>query len=179
QLVEEMEKRSEKSDIIGFFPTLIFGGGEPPVHGPQSHFVRMLFENRKWIPVVRRLSVEGLLHVIHPADIATLAGHFGASPSQGRNERIILGNEPVSVNGIIKAVAKSMGRRHRPWLKITENRVEAAAKFFGIKMTSWDRHNAFNSDKSYPSAVMPGDFGLPTAMPDIESGLRAVGFPKR
>ncbi len=177
KLVEEIEKRSESAHIIGFFPTVVFGGGEAPVNAPRSHLVRMLFENKRWLPLARRLSVRGRLHFIHPADIATLAGHFGADRDSTKVERVVLGNEPISVDDVISAVAKASGRAHRPWVKITDSRVEAAAKVFRIKMTPWDRYNAKNADQSYPMAVMPSDFGLPMEMPDFASGLQAVGFP--
>ena len=176
-LVEEIEKRSEGAHIVGFFPTVVFGGGEAPVNAPRSHLVRMLFENRRWLPVARRLSVRGRLHFIHPADIATLAGYFGSDRESTKTERVVLGNEPISVDEVISAVAKAAGRVHRPLLKITERRVEAAAKVFRIKMTPWDRYNALNADQSYPMAVMPSDFGLPMEMTDFASGLQAVGFP--
>ena len=177
KLVEEIEKRGDRAHIVGFFPTVIFGGGEAPVDAPRSHLVRMLFENRRWLPVLRRISANGRLHLIHPADIATLASHFGAAGGSGKTERVILGNEPTSVDDLIRAVAEAMGRAHRPLIRITERRIETAAKVFRIKMTPWDRYNAHHADQSYPMAVMPGDFGLPIAMPDIQTGLRAVGFP--
>lgn len=177
KLVEEIEKRSERADIIGFFPTVIFGGGEAPVNAPQSHLVRMLFENKKWLPVARRISSVGKLHLIHPGDIATLAGHFGRAESAGQNRRIVLGNDAVSVDHLLGAVAEACGKRYRPLVRITEKRVETAAKLFRIKLTPWDRYNAQHVDQSYPMAVMPRDFGLPMAMPDIATGLQSVGFP--
>lgn len=176
QLVEEIEKRADRTHIVGFFPTVIFGGGEQPINAPRSHLVNILFDNRRWLPLARRLSVMGKLHLIHPGDIATLAAHFGADRGTTKPERIVLGNEAVTVDNVIADVAHALGTKHRPWIRITESRVELAAKVFRIKMTPWDRYNAQNSDQSYPMAVMPADFGLPMMMPDFASGLRSVGL---
>ncbi|MEL7462091.1 MAG: NAD(P)-dependent oxidoreductase [Pseudomonadota bacterium] len=178
KLVSTIETRANAARIIGFFPTVVFGGGEAPVNAPRSHLVRMLFENKRWLPLLRRLSANGRLHLIHPADIARLAVHFATAAQGDGPERIVLGNAPNTVDELIAAVATATGHRHRPIFRVTENRVEFVAKVLRLKMTPWDLYNARNTDQSYPSAVKPSDFGLPMEMADIHAGLRAVGFAK-
>ena len=178
KLVSMIETRSNAAQLIGFFPTVIFGGGEAPVDAPRSHLVRMLFENKRWMPLLRRLSANGRLHLIHPADIARLAVHYATADGSNGPQRIVLGNAPNTVDELIAAVATATGHRHRPVLRVTGQRVEFVAKLLRLKMTPWDFYNARNTDQSYPSAVKPSDFGLPMEMPDIHAGLRAVGFAK-
>ena len=177
QLVEEIEKRADRARITGVFPTVIFGGGAPPVNAPLAHASRMLFENIRWLPVIRRLSAPGRLHLIHPADIATLMAHYAADPPDA--PRTVLGNPATTVNEMIDDIARATGRRHRPLVAITESRIDFFARLFGIKMSPWDRYNAEHLDQSYPSAVCPADLGLPMAMPDLSAGLRDIGFPRR
>lgn len=178
KLVSTIETRADAARIIGFFPTVIFGGGEAPVNAPRSHLVRMLFENKRWLPLLRRLSANGRLHLIHPADIARLTVHYATEETGETPARIVLGNAPNTVDELIAAVATATGRRHRPLFRVTEQRVEFVAKLLRLKMTPWDFYNARNTDQSYPSAVKPSDFGLPMEMTDIHAGLRAVGFAK-
>lgn len=178
KLVEEIEKRAQSARITGIFPTVIFGGGEAPVGAPLSHAARMLFENIRWLPVIRRLAAPGRLHFIHPADIATLTRHY-ANEGATDAARLVFGNPVTTVNDVIDAVARATGRRQSVWFRITEGRVFLAARVFGIKMTAWDRYCAENLDQFFPSAVHPGSVGLPIAMPDFATGLRAIGFPPK
>ncbi|MDJ1008420.1 MAG: NAD(P)-dependent oxidoreductase [Paracoccaceae bacterium] len=179
RLVEEMDPRGEAARITGIFPTVIFGGGAPPVGAPLSHAARMLFENRRWLPFVRRLSAPGRLHLIHPGDIATLVRHFaGEAPTPGTS-RLVLGNPSTTVDELIDAIARAAGTRQSPWLRITERRVTGFARLLGVKMSPWDRYCAENLDQSYPTALSPADKGLPVTMPDLASGLRDIGFPGR
>lgn len=179
RLVEEIETRGAAARITGIFPTVIFGGGAPPVGAPLSHAARMLFENRRWLPVVRHLAAPGRLHLIHPGDIATLVRHYARSETNPGASRIVLGNPAVTVNEMIDTVARAMGRRQRPWARITEARIGFFARLFRIEMSPWDRYNAEHLDQSYPTAVSPADLGLPMAMPDLAAGLREIGFPTR
>jgi len=175
RLVEEIETRHGEARVTGIFPTVIFGGGEAPVNAPLAHASRMLFENKRWLPLVRRLKAPGRLHIIHPADIATLMDHYAKAPPETR--RIVLGNPVTTVNAMIEDVARAMGRRHAPLLSITENRIDLFARIFRIEMSSWDRYCAEHLDQSYPTAVNPASLGLPQAMPDLAAGLRGIGFP--
>lgn len=178
QLVQEIETRAGAARITGVFPTVIFGGGSRPVNAPLSHAARMLFENIRWLPVIRRLAAPGRLHLIHPADIATLTRHYAAEDRKGTS-RIVFGNPVTTVNEMIDAIANAAGQRQRPWLRITENRVNLAARLLGVKMSPWDRYCAEHLDQCYPTAVWPGDLNLPVAMPDLAAGLRDIGFPAR
>lgn len=179
KLVAEMEQRAKDAEIIGFFPTVVFGGGEEPVNAPQSHVIRMLFENQRWLPVARRLSAIGKFHLIHPADIATLTGHFAKKELPDGSPRVVLGNEPLCADDLMRDVVEATGKAYRPLFRITENRISGFSKLFRIKMSPWDRYNTEHADQTYPMAVMPGDFGLPTAMPDVPTVLKSVGFPKK
>jgi len=179
RLVEEIETRGNAARITGIFPTIIFGGGAEPVGAPLSHAARMLFENRRWLPVIRRLAAPGRLHVIHPADIATLVHHYAQGEETSGTARIVFGNPVVTVNEMIDAIARAAGRPQRPWMRITERRITLFARLFGIRMSHWDRYCAEHLDQSYPTAVNPADLGLPMAMPDLAAGLRQIGFPAR
>lgn len=179
RLVEEIEARGEAARVTGIFPTVIFGGGADPVGAPLSHAARMLFENRRWLPLLRRLAAPGRLHLIHPADIATLVHHYARSEESSGTARIVFGNPVVTVNEMIDAIARAAGRSQRPWVRITERRIDVFARLFGIKLSPWDRYCAENLDQSFPTAVCPADLGLPVAMPDLAAGLREIGFPGR
>ncbi|MEM9710415.1 MAG: NAD(P)-dependent oxidoreductase [Pseudomonadota bacterium] len=177
RLVEEIETRSDRARLTGFFPTVIFGGGAAPVGAPLSHFARMLFENQRWLPLLRHLSAPGRLHLIHPGDIATLAWHFAHQPETEGYARVVLGNAPVRVDDLIGDLARAAGRRHRPLLRVTDGRLRAFAKLFRARLSEWDWYCATHTDQSYPTAIMPGDLGLKVEMPDMAAGLKSIGFP--
>ena len=50
---------------------------------------------------------------------------------------------------------------------------------FRIRLSPWDRHCMDHPDQSYPDARNPAFYGLPVAMPSLESGLDGIGIPRR
>jgi nucleoside-diphosphate-sugar epimerase len=189
ELVEAMEARGGGGTrITGLFPTLVFGGGGTPPAGfeprPMSHLARLARQVRPWLWLIRRVTAEGRFHIIHAADIATVcrlliegaAPPAGAAPGAPGVARVVLGNPPLEVGGMIAELAAATGRRHRPLFRLTPANAGAFVRLFRIELTPWDRYLMQHPDQSYPGALCPAGLGAPMAMPSLTAGLHSIGI---
>lgn len=181
ELMAGMEARAAQARITGLFPTLVLGGEPGNPAAPLSHFARLLGQVTGWIGLIRLLSAEGRLHIIHAADIATVTLHLCETfdgPASGA-DRIVLGNPAMTVDAMIDLACKHFGRRRRPIVRLRLPLAEALIRLFRIQLSPWDRYCMLHPDQSYRAAVNPASFGLPVAMPDLSAGIARLEVPAR
>lgn len=177
-LVQAMETRaSAQTRITGLFPTLVFGGIPDNAFAPLSHFARLLLQVRPYLWLVRLLSAEGRLHMIHAADIATVTRAEVESAAQGGVARVILGNPATSADDLVRAACRHFGKRRLRLFTLRKGLAEVLIKLFRIQLSPWDRYCMENPDQSYAGAVNPAAYGMPVAMPDLGAGFTSLGVP--
>lgn len=175
-LVQAMETRaSATTRITGLFPTLVFGGIPDNAFAPLSHFARLLLQVRSYLWLVRFLSAEAKLHMIHAADIATVTRAVLEASEQKGAGRVILGNPATSADDLVRAACRHFGKRRIAVLPLRRGMAEALIKLFRIQLSPWDRYCMEHPDQSYPAAVNPAAFGLPVVMPDLGAGFATLG----
>jgi nucleoside-diphosphate-sugar epimerase len=174
-LVQAMETRTTATTrITGLFPTLVFGGIPGSAFAPLSHFARLLLQVRSYLWLVRFLSAEAKLHMIHAADIATVTRAVLEASGQGVG-RVILGNPATSADDLVRDACRHFGKRRMPVLPLRRGMAEALIKLFRIQLSPWDRYCMEHPDQSYPLAVNPAAYGLPVVMPDLGAGFATLG----
>ena len=174
-LVEAMEKLSDKVETVGMFPTLIVGGEDGK---PMSHFANLLREASRWAWLASFFRADGRFHYIHARDIArTMRVLVDASDMPGgKPARIVLGNPATSVNGFIDDFLRYRGIRNPIRLTLRESYAQVLIKLFRIQMAPWDRYCMEHRDLSFRTAVNPATLGAEMYCGDLKSALASVGI---
>jgi nucleoside-diphosphate-sugar epimerase len=180
-LMQGMEARvaqAKPTEIVGIFPTLVFGGRSEAPAIPFSHFANLMNELRRYAWLLRFLSAEARFNLIHAADIARVCRRVAGATGQPRH--LILGNPAVSVDTFMAQFLGALGRNKRTLWRITRGQADLLLKLIPvIRLSDWDRLCLDYPDQSHPAAVNPADYGEPVVMPDLASGLVRIGFSPR
>lgn len=177
-LVQELEKRSDKSTLIGLFPTLVLGGRIAPPSKPLSHFAKLLKQIAPWMRAGRFFTAPGRFHIIHAADIAIMV-RFLTERQVSRphsSERIVLGNPARTVDQLLAEFCQHTGRSVRPLISISPRLAAIFIRIFRIQLSPWDRYCMENPDQSYVETACPQSYGLHAAAPRLTDGLDDIGI---
>ncbi len=120
--------------IVPVFPTVVLGGD---ARHPYSHAMGGLPQLVRYLGLLRCLSLDGTLHVVHPFDIARAVVHLLDHDPPMRP--VVLGNPALSVKEAIAQVAEAFGWRRLPQLDLTPFALQLP-KIFTRSFTSWDRY---------------------------------------
>lgn len=174
-LVEAMEKLSDKVETVGMFPTLIVGGEDGK---PMSHFANLLREASRWAWLASFFRADGRFHYIHARDIArTMRVLVDAREMPGgKPARIVLGNPATSVNSFIDDFLRYRAIRNPIKLTLRESYAQVLIKLFRIQMAPWDRYCMEHRDLSFRTTVNPATLGVETYCGDLKSALASVGI---
>jgi nucleoside-diphosphate-sugar epimerase len=177
QLVEEIEKRADRIEIVGMYPTLILGGGTDGK--PMSHFARLLIQVRPWMRLAQFLRADAKFHYVHARDIARTTRHLIDAPLDGfpNPRRIVLGNPAITVNQFIEQFSAHVGLRPPFTVTLRDWLAEWLIRVFRIELSPWDRYCMQHRDLSYRRVYNPADFGLPVHCPDVAAALAGIGIP--
>src|SRR3990167_7402025 len=105
----------------------------PHAFAPLSHFARLLLRVRSYLWLVRFLSAEAKLHMIHAADIATVTRAVLEASEQKGAGRVILGNPATSADDLVRAACRHFGKRRIAVLPLRRGMAEALIKLFRIQ----------------------------------------------
>ena len=159
--------------IITLFPTLVFGGDGQK---PYSHLSAGLPEIMRWINLARFLKTEGSFHFMHSRDIAQVVTYLINHPDTQVSERLVLGNQELSVNQCIEAMCAHLNKRIYFRLNLSFWLANLIITLFQIQMAPWDRFCMNYRYFSYQNPVNPSSFGLATYCPTISDLLRVSGI---
>ena len=178
ELVEEIEKRADKVELVGIYPTLIVGGGDGK---PMSHFAKLLLQIAPYGWAGRFFRAEAKFHFVHARDIARVSWHLVDAPLADLPEprRLVQGTPAISANDFLMQFARYMGYSLPFGIPIREWFAEWIIKTFRIELSPWDRYCMHHRDLSYEKVYGPADFGLPVHCPDLPTALAQIGVPKR
>lgn len=176
RLVEEMETRAGRAEIVGMFPTLVVGGDAGK---PVSHFARLLRQARPWAWLVKRLRADGRFHIIHARDIAKITRAMVDGPLQANPRRVVMGNPARTVNEFVAEFLIHIGKGTGRGIELKERYAEVLIKLFRIELSPWDRYCMHNRDLSHDVAVNPADFGETPYAPDLAAALDSIGIGRK
>jgi nucleoside-diphosphate-sugar epimerase len=170
--------------ITTLFPTLVLGGD---ANKPYSHLSSGITDVVKWVDVIRWFKADGSFHFIHARDIAQVVRYLIDHPLTHNlteeanalpSNRLVLGNQPLTVNQAVEEVCAYLGKKIYFRLPLTISLANLFIVLFRIQMAAWDRFCLNYRHFSYQHPINPGTFGLPTYCPTFTDVLKISGIPE-
>jgi nucleoside-diphosphate-sugar epimerase len=175
ELVEAMERLSDRIEAVGIFPTLILGGEDGK---PMSHFANLLREASRWAWLAGLFRADGRFHYIHARDIArTMRALVDANSISDR--RLVLGNPATTVDGFIDEVVAYKGLWSPFRITLRESYAQVFIKLFRIQLAPWDRYCMEHRDLSFRRTVNPQAFNIEAYCGDVKTALASIGIQGR
>jgi nucleoside-diphosphate-sugar epimerase len=141
--------------VFAVFPTLVVGGDR---NKPYSHLSVGLPEVLKWSWLLRFLKTEGSFHFIHAQDIATVVLKLVQDPALAPSQKLVLGNDVVTVNEAIATLCEFAGQRIYFQFDLTPLLVNLLIRLFKIQMGAWDYFCLNYRHFNYAHPVNPQTF---------------------
>lgn len=171
--------------ITTLFPTLVLGGG---ANKPYSHLSSGIADVVKWVDLIRWFKGDGSFHFIHGRDIAQVVRYLVDHPFAAYDltaetdatptNRLVLGNQQVTVNQAIEEVCAYLDRKIYFRIPLSIWLANILIVLFRIQMASWDRFCLNYRHFTYQNPVNPGTFGLPTYCATFTDVLKISGIPE-
>lgn len=175
-----LSKLAIAPNITTLFPTLVLGG-EP--NKPYSHISSGIGDVVKWVNLIRWFKADASFHFIHARDIAQVVRYLIDHPREidftvedTRADRLILGNQRLTVNQAVNEVCAYLGKKIYFRLPLSLWLANILIVLFQIQMTAWDRFCLNYRHFTYQDPINPGTFGLPTYSATFTDVLRISGI---
>lgn len=182
--LKRLSKLAIAPKITTLFPTLVLGGD---ANKPYSHLSSGIADVVKWVDLIRWFKADGSFHFIHARDIAQIVRYLiDYPPSQGltvdtegnSNQRLVLGNQRVTVNQAVEDVCAYLGKKIYFRLPLSIWLANVLIVLFRIQMEAWDRFSLNYRHFTYQNPVNPETFGLPTYCATFTDVLKISGIPE-
>jgi nucleoside-diphosphate-sugar epimerase len=159
--------------VTAVFPSLVFGGDD---RKPLSHIVSGWKDIVKWLWLVRWVTADGSFHFIHGKDIAEVVRHLLVNPQAADeyNRKLVLGNEPITVDRAIKEICQYYGKPSYARLPLSISLTELVIKVFKIQVAEWDRFCMKNRHFTHEKYVNPRSFNLSSYAATIPDLMQAI-----
>ena len=170
---QQLQASPWASKITVLFPTLVFGGDD---RKPLSHLTGGLAEIRRWLWLIRGLTVDGSFHFLHAQDIAqvlvqlvqeqtpdhpkTALGIAQSSAPETAFRQVILGNPSLTVNQAIREICAQDNVRVGWQIPLSIPLANFLIWLFRIRMAPWDYFCLQYRHFVHADAVNPASFGL-------------------
>lgn len=167
---EMLQRRRElplRDRLITLFPTLVFGGS--PQHS-YSQIALGLAEVKRYITILRFLTVDAAFHVVHAADIALVVKGLLQMPTLPEERDLVLGVPAVSVNEAITTLCYFFRKRIYFQIPIPVQPLLWLAPLLRIQLSSWDRH-CLNDLHFTHRVTRPEDFGQSSRFGSLKAVL--------
>lgn len=157
---QQLSRLAIAPKITTLFPTLLLGGDGDK---PQSHISSGIPQVERWLGLLRFFQVDASFHFIHGKDIAQIVRHLIANPpAPGDSRELVLGNQPVTVNGAIEESCAYLNKQIYFRIPFTARLANLFITLFRIQMAPWDRFSMNYRHFTHRNVVSPENFGLPT-----------------
>lgn len=164
KLYEESKKLPGAEKIITIFPTLVIGGDQ---NHPASYISEAIPQVKKWLWLLRFLTIDVGFHLIHAADIAQIVKFLIENETE--KKEFVLGNPYITAQKLIKELAEIFGRKVYFQINLPVKPAVKLAQLFGATFLPWDLYCARHHRHFKYQAVNPVDFGLKPKFPDLEN----------
>jgi len=191
--LQQLEQHPLAARIVAVFPTLVFGGriGEAGrCNGgdrhPTSYLTAGLAEAVRWLPLAKWLRADGSFHFIHAADIAAVCCHLATTahgpnpePAQAAVRRLVLGQEPVTLNQTLR----QLSRWRRGWypplgVPLAGWLIDGLIRLLRLEITPWDLFSIQQRHFVHQPVSPPERFGLVSLAPTLEAIFETAGLPR-
>jgi nucleoside-diphosphate-sugar epimerase len=175
---QKLQQSSMFGKMTVLFPTIVFGGNE---RFPKSPLTAGLGDVMRWVPLARFFKADASFHFIHGRDIAEVVRHFvDAPPAPGASRQFVLGNDRLTVDGLVRELCAYFNQRMYFQVSLTEAWVNFFIKVFRIQIGDWERFALHHRHFTHQNVVNPASFGRESFYPTLSSVLQVCGIePKR
>jgi nucleoside-diphosphate-sugar epimerase len=179
-----LSKLAIAPNITTLFPTLVLGGD---ANKPYSHLSSGLADVVKWVDLIRCFKADGSFHFIHGRDIAQVVRYLIDHPfaydliaeaDTTPTNRLVLGNQQVTVNQAVEEVCAYLGKKIYFRVPLSIWLANILIVLFRIQMAAWDRFCLNYRHFTYQNPVNPGTFSLPTYCATFTDVLKISGIPE-
>jgi nucleoside-diphosphate-sugar epimerase len=152
--------------VITLFPTWVLGGDR---QHPYSHASAGILELRKWLWLIRFLTVDASFHFIHARDIANIVRYL--LENETREKEFVLGNPAVTASRFLKEVCSFFKQPVYFQVPVPLLLVRILAFLSGNRLHSWDLF-CFKKRYFVHRAVSAEYFGLSS---ELRSAAQILG----
>lgn len=129
-----LQRAFQRIPVSIYFPSVILGGDHVHPKTPLTAFLPSLPAYLKWL---RFVEAQGHFHFIHAQDVAQILFH--RIQHQLQPESLVLGNEPLSVNGLMAELLAFYEYQEPKFRLPLERFLELLLPLLADQMTPWDR----------------------------------------
>ncbi|NEO97285.1 MAG: NAD(P)-dependent oxidoreductase [Symploca sp. SIO2E9] len=185
ECLQQLSKLAIAPKLTTLFPTLVLGGDE---NKPYSHLSSGIADVVKWVNLIRWFKADGSFHFIHARDIAQIVLYLVNHPhtqdlslesSSKLDKRLVLGNEPVSVNQVVEEVCAYLGKKVYFRLPLYIWLANLFIVLFRIQMSAWDRFSLNYRHFTYQNTINSRTFGLDSNCTTITDVLEISGIQRK
>lgn len=144
--------------IVTLFPTWVLGGDD---NHRYSHAMEGLIGARKWLWLLRFLSIDFEFHFIHAKDIALVVKYL--LENEIKERELVLGNGPVTADQIILDICDYYRVKRYFKIRISPKLIKSLA---GNRISDWDKYCLDQKHFVY-KVSNPQTFGITPEFPTI------------
>ena len=133
QMFKKLPELKIYPNIVTLFPTWVLGGDK---NHPYSHATAGILALRRWLWLIKHLSVDASFHFIHAKDLARIAAHLLVNNHPGKE--FVLGNAPLSANQFLREVCSFYGQKTFWQIPISLPLVKTLAAILRRQLHPWD-----------------------------------------
>ncbi|MEA3494055.1 MAG: NAD(P)-dependent oxidoreductase [Candidatus Margulisiibacteriota bacterium] len=148
--------------IVTLFPTWVLGGDASHRY---SHAMGGLLGAKKWLWLLRFLSIDFEFHFIHAKDIAFVVKYI--LENELKKRELVLGNGPVTADQLIQAICDHYKVKRYFKIRISPKLVKRLA---GNRISEWDKYCLDQRHFVY-KVSNPRTFGITAEFPTITNVL--------
>lgn len=168
KLHQQLPKLKIYPKVITLFPTWVLGGDK---NHPYSHASQGIVEIKKWLWLLRFLTVDASFHFIHAADIAKIVGYL--LENETKEKEFVLGNDNITASNFIRQTCVFFKTKVYFQISIPLWLIKALAKVSGNKLHPWD---LFCFEKKYfqHKTVNAASFGLESNVETVKQVVASL-----
>ncbi|OGC21978.1 hypothetical protein A2291_07365 [candidate division WOR-1 bacterium RIFOXYB2_FULL_42_35] len=168
QLHKKLPELKIYPNVITLFPTWVLGGDS---QHPYSHASAGIVNIRKWLWLLRFLTVDVSFHYIHSQDIAKIVGYLLANKT--KEHEYVLGNDNITATNFIRQTCQFFKARVYFQIPIPLWLVKALAKISGNKLHPWDLF-CFKKKYFQHKTVNAASFGLESNLQTVQQIIASL-----
>lgn len=166
-LYKNLPKLAIHDKVVTLFPTWVIGGDK---NHPHSHAAQGILGAKKWLWLLKWLSLDVSFHFIHAQDMALIVEYLLEHDT--KQNKYILGNDLVTADQLVDQICAFFG--HRTFFKF-KIPVELILKLFDKRLADWDRYCLQKRHFNYNCTGL-NNFGLSSKLATIPDILKSL-FP--
>jgi len=168
QMFKKIPELKIYPNVVTLFPSWVLGGDK--TH-PYSHAASGILTLRRWLWLIRYITVDASFHFIHAKDLARIAAHLLVNNPAGKE--FVLGNAPITASAFLREVCSFYGQKVSWQIPISLTLVKTLAAITGRRLHPWDIYCLEKRHFIYQAANAE-TFGLKSGLTTVKEVLETL-----